>query len=42
MRQRLKSSEFQNEIEEIGIRDLFINDAVKLTYEQRRAEKDTY
>ena len=42
MRQRIKSPEFQNEIEEIGIRELFIKDAVKLTYEQRRAQKDTY
>ena len=33
MRERLKKAEFQSEIEEISIRDLFIQDAVKLTYE---------
>ena len=42
MRRKFQNPEFRNEIEEISIRDLFIKDAVKLTYEQRKAEKDTY
>ena len=32
-RKRLRGAKLQNEIEEIGIRDLFIKDAVKLTKE---------
>ena len=32
-RKRLRAAALKDEIEEIGIRDLFIKDAVKLTYE---------
>ena len=42
MRKKLNKTKLRNEIEEISIRDLFIQDAVKLSYEDRKAAKDSY